>query len=85
MVGGRAARGAGGAGHIEHPLAMVGLVDAGADRRPRYRLWAEARAYRIQLGHYPDDRTALFAGFIVARYGLSVSVAEVAEAIKWGE
>ena len=60
-----------------HPLAYLLL--------PRYRLWAEARAYRIQLAHYPDDRTRLFAGFIAERYGLRVSVDEAAEAIKWGE
>jgi hypothetical protein len=59
-----------------HPLAYLLL--------PRYRLWAEARAYRIQLKHYPDDRTELFAGFIAGRYGLMVSAEEVLLLLKDG-
>lgn len=61
------------AGCALHPLAYLLL--------PRYRLWAEAAAYRIQLRHYPDDRTRLFAGFIAANYGLGVSVDEAEAAL----
>jgi len=59
-----------------HPLAYLLL--------PRYRLWAEARAYRIQLGHYPDDRTRLFAGFIAANYGLEITPGAALNAITKG-
>ena len=62
------------AGGALHPLAYLLL--------PRYRLWAEARAYRIQATHYPDDRTRLFAGFIVARYGLEITPGAALDAIR---
>lgn len=61
------------AGCALHPLAY-GLL-------PRYRLWAEARAYRIQIKHYPDDRARLFAGFLASRYGLNISIEEAANAL----
>lgn len=61
------------AGCALHPLAY-GLL-------PRYRLRAEARAYRIQLKHYPDDRTRLFAGFVASRYGLEITPGEALDAI----
>lgn len=57
-----------------HPLAYWLL--------PSYRLWAEARAYRIQLQHYPDDRSRLFAEFIATRYGLKISAEQALEALK---
>lgn len=62
------------AGCALHPLAY-GLL-------PRYRLLAEARAYRIQASCYPDDRARLFAGFLASRYGLTVSVDEAEAAIR---
>lgn len=62
------------AGCALHPLAYMLL--------PRYRLWAEARAYRIQASCYPDDRTRLFAGFLASRYGLTVSVDDAEAAIR---
>lgn len=49
---------------------------------PAYRLWAEVAAYREQLRHYPDDRTAMFAGFIAGNYGLGVSAAETLRLLK---
>lgn len=61
-------------GFALHPLAY-GLL-------PRYRLWAEARAYRIQLKHYPDDRSRLFAGFIATRYNLKISAEKALETLK---
>lgn len=51
-----------------HPLAYLLL--------PRYRLWAEARAYRIQASCYPDDRSRLFAGFLASKYGLEITPGE---------
>lgn len=62
------------AGCALHPLAYMLL--------PRYRLWAEARAYRIQASCYPDDRTRLFAGFIAKNYSLNVSIDEAEAAIR---
>lgn len=38
----------------------------------RYRLWAEVKAYKEQLKHYPDDRTELFAYFIATKYSLDI-------------
>jgi len=64
------------AGAALHPLAYLLL--------PRYRLWAEARAYRIQATHYPDDRSRLFAGFIASRYGLEITPCETLNAIMKG-
>lgn len=61
------------AGCALHPLAY-GLL-------PRYRLWAEARAYRVQLKHYPDDRSRLLAGFLASRYGLEITPGEALDAI----
>lgn len=61
------------AGCTLHPLAYL---------LPRYRLWAEARAYRIQLKHYSDDRTRLFAEFIATRYNLKISAEKALEALK---
>lgn len=60
-----------------HPLAYLLF--------PRYRLWAEARAYRIQLKHYPDDRSLLFAGFLASKYGLGVSVDEALKELNKAE
>lgn len=54
------------AGCSLHPVAYLLF--------PRYRLWAEARAYRIQARCYPDDRTRMFSRFIAVNYELSVSV-----------
>lgn len=62
------------AGCALHPLAYMLLA--------RYRLWAEARAYRIQLKHYPDDRSKLFARFLAAKYGLEITPGEAEAAIR---
>lgn len=57
-----------------HPLAYLLL--------PGYKLWAEARAYRIQSGYYPDDRRPLFAGFLASNYGLNITADEALAAIR---
>lgn len=62
------------AGCALHPIAYLLL--------PRYRLWAEARAYRVQSTYYPDDRRKLFAAFIATNYNLSVTVNEAESAIR---
>lgn len=62
------------AGCSLHPVAYLLL--------PRYKLWAEARAYRIQARCYPDDRTRMFSRFIAANYGLAVSVDDAEAAIR---
>lgn len=61
------------AGCALHPLAYLLL--------PRYRLWAEVAAYRIQLRHYAGDRTEMFAGFIASRYRLEITPGEALEAL----
>lgn len=62
------------AGFALHPIAYLMV--------PRYRLWAEARAYRVQATYYPDDRRKLFAAFIATNYDLSVTVDEAESAIR---
>lgn len=56
--------------------ASIGLHALAYLAIPAYREWAEVAAYRRQLRYYPDDRRDLFAGFISARYGLSITKAE---------
>lgn len=56
--------------------ASIGLHSLAYLAIPVYREWAEVAAYRRQLPCYPDDRRDLFAGFISARYGLSITKAE---------
>jgi hypothetical protein len=51
---------------------------------PAYKLWSEVQAYKEQLPHYPDDRTAMFAGFIATRYGLDGVSQEHAEKLLRG-
>lgn len=64
------------AGCALHPLAYLLL--------PRYRLWAEARAYRIQSTHYQDDRRHLFAGFLAGNYRLKITQDEAFNEITKG-
>jgi len=45
----------------------------------RFKLQLEVWAYREQLKHYPDDRTALFAKMIATKYGLEGVTPEYAE------
>ena len=45
---------------------------------PLFKLHCEVEAYRQQLKHYTDDRTALFAKSIAEKYGLKIT-AERAE------
>jgi len=49
---------------------------------PQFKLKMEVLAYKKQLPHYPDDRTALFARFIATKYGLSITAEEAAELLK---
>lgn len=49
---------------------------------PQYRLWAEVSAYKEQLKHYSDDRSALFASYISKYYRLNISEAEALEKLK---
>jgi hypothetical protein len=45
----------------------------------RFKLQCEVWAYKAQLKHYPDDRTALFAKMIATKYGLEGVTPEYAE------
>jgi hypothetical protein len=40
---------------------------------PRYRLWAEASAYKVQAKHYSDDRRPYFASYIATYYNLNIT------------
>jgi hypothetical protein len=46
---------------------------------PQFKLKMEVLAYKKQLPHYPDDRTALFAKMIATKYGLEGITPEYAE------
>ena len=43
---------------------------------PKFKLWAEVKAYRKQLQYYADDRSWQFAGFIATKYGLKITQLE---------
>ena len=47
-----------------------------------YRLKAEAEAYREQLKHYSDDRSALFAYYLANDYGFEISQEEAMRLLK---
>lgn len=47
-----------------------------------YRLQSEVNAYREQLKYYPDDRTNLFAKFIVEDYNLDVEQESIIQLLK---
>ena len=47
-----------------------------------YRLKAEVEAYREQLKHYLDDRSALFAHYLANDYGFEISQEEAMRLLK---
>ncbi len=62
-----------------HTLGLHSLLYAVS--RP-YRQWAEVAAYREQLKHYPDDRSARFAEFLATKYNLRLTVDEALKLLK---
>lgn len=44
---------------------------------PKYRLYSELEAYKVQARYYHDDRRPLFARFICDKYRLSVNYDDV--------
>lgn len=44
---------------------------------PKYRLWSEVQAYKVQASYYEKDKTGLFASYIATRYNLDVTQEEV--------
>ena len=54
-------------------LAGCSLHSAAYLLIPAYKLWSEVEAYRLQAAYYTDDRRPLFAEFISANYGLSIT------------
>ncbi len=49
---------------------------------PAARLRIEAAAYRLQLTYYPDDRSALFAGFLATNYSLAITQDQALQALR---
>lgn len=49
---------------------------------PRFRLWAEAQAFKRQLKYYDDDRSNKFAGFIARNYNLEVTHEQAQDLLK---
>jgi len=67
-----------------YSLVILGLVTfqllyAGI---PQFKLKMEVLAYKKQIPHYPDDRTALFAGFIAKKYGLTITAEEAEQLLR---
>ena len=46
------------------------------------RLNYEAAAYREQLKYYPDDRTDIFAQFLVNNYNLNITIDQAKASLK---
>lgn len=40
---------------------------------PKYKIWAEVSAYKIQATYYETDKLPRFAYFIANNYGLNIS------------
>jgi hypothetical protein len=49
---------------------------------PKFKLWCEVQAYKVQLQYYADDRSWQFAGFIATKYGLDITQFEVHRLLK---
>jgi hypothetical protein len=49
---------------------------------PQFKLRMEVLAYREQLKHYENDRTALFARFISTKYGLKITADEAEQLLR---
>lgn len=47
-----------------------------------WRQALEVEAYRVQLACYPDDRSALFAGFLETRYNLDITQDQAIQLLK---
>lgn len=40
---------------------------------PKYKLWAEVQAYKVQAAQYKDNRKPLFAEYISKNYSLNIT------------
>lgn len=40
---------------------------------PKYKLWAEVQAYKVQAAQYKDNRKPLFADYISKNYSLNIT------------
>jgi hypothetical protein len=76
-------------GLLEHELVHVnqfwrtlGLMELLYEFSAKYRFKYEVEAYKKQLNYYPDDRTRLFAQFLVDRYGLGITFDEALAELK---
>jgi hypothetical protein len=49
---------------------------------PAVKLHCEVDAYKQQLKHYADDRTARFAKFIAEKYGLKITAEEAEQLLR---
>jgi hypothetical protein len=65
----------------QYILCGLGLVafDLLHSTFQRFKLQLEVWAYKKQIPHYPDDRTAMFAKMIATKYGLEGITPEYAE------
>jgi len=61
--------------HVKQWFATLGLHPLLYLLLPKYRLWSEVKAYKVQL-KYSVGRAPLFASYIATRYNLDVSEAE---------
>ena len=61
---------------------IFGDVEALVNASKKWKLRLEVEAYREQLKHYATDNTFLFAGFLVTKYGLDISVEEAMKLLR---
>jgi len=68
--------------HVKQWFLTIGLHSAIYLLSAKYRLWAEVEAYKEQLKYYKEDRSSLFADFIITNYNLKLSHSEAISLLK---
>ncbi len=68
--------------HVKQFWRSLGLSLLLYQLSKTWRLRFEVEAYRAQMACYPDDRSVLFAGFLVTRYGLKITQDEAVQMLE---
>jgi hypothetical protein len=68
--------------HVRQWFFSLGLLPILYYFVPKFKLWCEVQAYKVQLEYYADDRSWQFAGFIANKYGLDVTQFEAHRLLK---
>ena len=67
--------------HVKQWYMTLGLFGIFYKLSKRFRLWAEANAYAVQVNHGAD--IDLMADYLSTNYGLGITADEAKKAIKW--